>query len=352
MKKIIVSILVFMMVFGITGCKNNITPNGEASSKNESNSLKDNSTSMGGITEVSRPEVVTKKYSFRATSTVTDPIKETFHDSKNGNTLKYSLFLPDDYSPNKKYPVILFLHGAGELGVDNARHLYNLEKMFLNNADYISQAILLCPQTPEWWNLDRQYNGDGAGTLTSAMNLLEKIQKEYSCDKNRIYVTGLSMGGHGTWALLERYGNVFAAGVPLCGFGNTSNGAAFKDIPIRIYHGTADPTVSYNSSQQMYDSIIAAGGNKVELFPLHGVLHDAWNYAYADRDLFKWLFSQNKAKGEVKYTPPDCFRVVDSNGKTVISDADIDMVDYALDYVDNIGGVDIKIWLNNEGKQS
>lgn len=351
MKKAIISILILTMLFGITGCKNNIRDkNGDISKLNNTNNSQYDNISSDVTTEPTRPEVVTKKYTFRATSTVTDPIKETFYDSKNGNTLKYCLYLPDDYSASKKYPVILFLHGAGEIGNDNSAHIQTLEKMFLNNADYISQAILLCPQTPEWWNLDRNYTGDKQGTLSSAMNLLNKIQKEYSCDKNRIYVTGLSMGGYATWEMLEHYGNVFAAGVPLCGFGNTNNGAAFKNIPIRIYHGTADPTVSYSSSQSMYNSIIAAGGTKVALFPLHGVLHDAWNYAYADRDLFGWMFSQNKAKGVVKYSPPDCFRIVDSIGKTVISDIDVDMVDYAIDYWDNVGGVEIKIWLTKEGQ--
>ena len=73
------------------------------------------------------------------------------------------------------------------------------------------------------------------------------------------------MGGYATWEVLERYGNIFAAGVPLCGFNDANNGAAYKDIPIRIYHGTADPTVSYSSSQNMYNSIVSAGGTKVEL---------------------------------------------------------------------------------------
>lgn len=354
MKKATILILILIMLSGITGCKNNVTENSNIIKPNESSNPTsdiENSQTEDVSTENERPEVITKKYAFRPNSTVTDPIKETFYDSQNGNTLQYCLYVPDDYSPSKKYPVILFLHGAGEIGNDNSTHIKTLEKMFLNNADYISQAILLCPQTPEWWNLDRNYTGDKQGTLSSAMNLLNKIQNEYSCDKNRIYVTGLSMGGYATWEILEHYGNVFAAGVPLCGFGNTNNGAAFKNIPIRIYHGTADPTVSYSSSQQMYNSIIAAGGTKVELFPLHGVLHDAWNYAYADRDLFNWLFSQNKAKGEVKYSPPACFRVVDSKGKTVISDEDIDMTDYKIDYWDNIGGVDIYIWLTQSGQE-
>ncbi len=300
--------------------------------------------------KTSRPEKVMHIYPYKNRFSMPKPLKDTFYDSQNGNTLKYCLFLPDDYSPSKKYPVILFLHGAGELGTDNVSQLNNIKNMFGCNGDYISNAILLCPQTAEWWNLDREGYGDQKGTLGSALHLLNKIQQEYSCDKNRIYVTGLSMGGYATWELLEHYGDIFAAGVPLCGFGNTENGTAFKDIPIRIYHGTADPTVSFSSSQRMYDSIIAAGGQKVELFPLLDVKHDAWNYAYADRDLFAWLFAQSKkADSDTKYEVTPCFKVVDSSGKTVIFDNDIYVVDYYLDYSNDLNSVDVKIWLNQEG---
>ena len=179
MKKTIISILILTLLLCTVGCKNtkgdNIVPSStpETSSNdevttskpNETSKPKPNNTSSSVNTEPTRPEKVTKKYAFRADSTVTDPIKETFYDSENGNTLKYCLYLPDDYTPSKKYPVILFLHGAGELGTDNSTHIKTLEKMFLNNADYISQAILLCPQTPEWWRLDRNYVGDEGGTL-------------------------------------------------------------------------------------------------------------------------------------------------------------------------------------------
>lgn len=327
-------------------------PDTQETGLNDSSDIIQNnsSDSRADDNKVSRPEKVTQVYSYKNRFSMPIPKKDTFFDSENGNTLKYCLFLPDDYSPTKKYPLILFLHGAGELGTDNVSQLNNIKNMFACNGDYISNAILLCPQTAEWWNLDRESYGDQRGTLGSALHLLNKIQQDYSCDKNRIYVTGLSMGGYATWEILEHYGDIFAAGVPLCGFGNTENGAAFKDIPIRIYHGTADPTVSFSSSQRMYNSIVAAGGQMVELFPLLDVKHDAWNYAYADRDLFAWLFAQNKeADSNTAYEVTPCFRVVDSNGKTVISDSDIYVVDYYLNYSDDSNSADVKIWLNQEG---
>ncbi len=364
------------MLFGITGCKNNpdnngalskpdnsssdeaVTskPNDNATSKpnNAQNSKPNNSkpanTQSSVSTTPTRPEKVTKVYNINFDFDVNDPIKETFYDAQNGNTLPYALYVPKDYSASKKYPVLLFLHGAGELGNDNNKQLNNIKKMFTYNGDFISQCILICPQTPVWWNLDRDYQGDQKGTLGSVLHLLDDIQNKYSCDKNRIYVTGLSMGGYATWDILESYGDIFAAGVPLCGGGNSGNGAAFTNIPIRIYHGTNDPTVSFNSSQSMYNAIKAAGGNKVELFALHGVAHDAWNYAYADRDMFSWLFAQNKATNpSCSYEYVNYFRIVDANGKTVISEEDIFFVDYIIDW-DNDDAVDIDVHLTEDGK--
>ncbi|MBO5358819.1 MAG: dienelactone hydrolase family protein [Clostridia bacterium] len=377
MKKTIISILILTMLFGIAGCKNNpdknsgalskpdnsssdeaVTskPNDNATSKpnNAQNSKPNNSkpanTQSGISTTPTRPEKVTKVYNVNFDFDVNDPIKEVFYDSKNGNSLPYALYIPKDYSASKKYPVILFLHGAGELGNDNQKQLNNIRNMFTYNGDFISQCILICPQTSVWWNLDRQYTGDQGGTLGSALHLLEKIQKTYSCDKNRIYVTGLSMGGYATWDILESYGDIFAAGVPLCGGGNSGNGAAFVDIPIRIYHGTNDPTVSFNNSQNMFNAIKAAGGEKVSLYPLNGVGHDAWNPAYRDRDLFSWMFAQNKASNPSgKYDYIHYFRIVDSNGKTVISDDDLFYTDYTIDW-DNDGAVDIDVHLTEDGK--
>lgn len=310
----------------------------------------DNTISSDVTNQIIRPEKVTTVYKFSIKTANNEHIKKVYYDSQNGNTLQYCLFLPDDYSADKKYPVILFLHGAGEIGSDNVTQLRNINNMFIKNPDYVSQSILICPQTPEWWRLDREY-GDGKGTLTSALHLLQEIQKEYSCDENRIYLTGLSMGGYATWELLEHYGDIFAAAVPVCGYGNEMNGQAFVDIPIRIYHGTADPTVSFSSSQDMYNAIVAAGGQKVELFPLEGVGHDAWLYAYADTTMFDWMFAQDKSKTTpTTINPTVPFRVVDSNGNTVITDDDIKEVDYTIHSSKNSGPVDIELLLTDEGK--
>lgn len=261
--------------------------------------------------------------------------RKEFKDSSSGKSLPYRLYIPQGYDKSHKYPVLLFLHGAGERGTDNTVSLSNFKKSFRTAGDLLKQAIIVAPQCPEsgWWNIDEEY-GDEKGWLGAAMRLLNEIKAEYPCDDDRIYVTGLSMGGYATWSLLERYPTVFAAGVPVCGWGNTGAASILKNIPIWIYHGTADPTVSYSSSESMYNSIKSAGGNMIELIPLYGVKHNAWDYSYTDRNMFCWLFSQSRKKAQshntdYEYIP--IFEVKSPQNESVITDADI--TDYNFEYI-------------------
>lgn len=271
-----------------------------------------------------RPEKVLEVFPFECDFAIPVFQRKIFIDSENGNVLPYRLFVPADYDASNQYPVILFLHGAGEIGTDNQKQLENMQKMFENNGDLVSQAIVVCPQSNAWWNLDRQFKGDQKGTLGSVLHLLEEIKSNYSCDNNRIYVTGLSMGGYATWSLLQEYGDIFAAGMPVCGGGDYTKGYVLKEIPIRIYHSKDDPTVPFYNSKSMYDAIINAGGNKVNFIALDGLGHNSWDYAYSDREAFCWLFAQNKSQnptGKYEYIP--CFRIIDEKGETIISDEDI-----------------------------
>lgn len=287
------------------------------------------------ITETQSPQASTPKeeelflyqkllkgYSLKNDFVIPEFKHATYYDSNTGSSMPYRLFLPDNYNAKNKYPVLLFLHGAGELGTDNTSHMPNFLQSFEVAGDILRQAIIICPQSNYWWYLD--VGGYEDGELAIAKRLVDSIVEKYNGDTNRIYVTGLSMGGFGTWQMIERYENYFAAAVPVCGWGNTSAGATFAKVPIWIYHGTDDPTVNFYSSAELYNEIIRNGGKMVQFTKLEGVGHDAWNHSYSDRKMFCWMFSQNrKTHQSNSYTYFPYFKVVAPNGQTIITDDDL-----------------------------
>lgn len=346
-------LLTFCVVISLalSGCKKDENKNTSSADTPGTSSAVESDISSAPA-ENTRPEKVTKVYKtdFAYSEKASEKCKYT--DPQNGNTVPYRLLLPEGYTASKKYPVLLFLHGAGEQGKENTRQLANITAMFKNNGDFISQCIFVCPQTNNWWYLDSAADGDGGGTLTSAYHLLEEIMQKYSCDKNRIYLTGLSMGGYGTWEMLGRYGSTFAAAIPLCGLISDFPGEVYKDIPIKIYHGTFDKTVPYAASQAMYDKIIAAGGKKAELTLLPEYDHNVWDYVYGNREIFSWLFAQNKASNPtMKYEAVPYFRVEDKSGKVLITEANIVSQYFHRASPDN-ESMDCEIWLNKEGKEA
>lgn len=300
--------------------------------------------------EPTYPEKVIKVYPFDTSFPNVKVKKDVYNDPKNGNSLPYHLYFPKDYDPQKKYPLLIALHGAGEIGSDNKSQLNNMKNLFNCNGDLLAQGFVLCPQSNAWWNLDYAEDGDEGGTLGSVLHLLEDLQDTYSIYKNRIYVTGLSMGGYATWDLLQDYGHLFAAGIPICGGGNASKATALKNIPIKIYHSLDDDTVHFNSSQKMYDAITAAGGKKVEFIQLDGIGHAAWDYAYADREAISWLYSQEKtenASGNYTYRP--YFTVRNSNGDAIITEEDFDNLYYTISYEGDTLIYTVELLLNDAG---
>lgn len=270
-----------------------------------------------------------------------------YNDNSSGKTLPYRLYVPADYDSSKKYPVLFWLHGAGERGSNNTSQIAYLSKSFNVAGDFLNEAIILAPQCPEygWWYIDQyeeEYEDEG-GYLGAAMHLLYKIESEYSCDKSRIYVAGLSMGGFATWSVLERYSNHFAAGVPICGWGNAYAAEQLAGIPIWIYHGDADQTVSYSASTIMYNAIKDAGGEMVHLTTLFGVGHNAWDYALRDRNLFCWMFAQRKGKDD-SYKFVSKLSVVSPNGETVLTAEDIDYTE--LSYEGNNAHLRAELYFN------
>ena len=360
LKKVISLLILLCLILLITSCGKSNTTSDELNTLSESSNasskvLSDNSKVASANSQTSSEplgvETVTKVYPFKIAATNTTPecIKKVFKDTQSGNTIPYCLYIPNNYSPSKKYPVILYLHGAGSIGNDNSTQLIAISKMFECNGDIVSNAFVICPQSPEWWSLDKSSN-DNNGTLSSALRLLNNITEKYSCDKNRIYLTGVSMGAFGTWSMLERHGDVFAAAVPICGGGNSYNGAAFIDIPIKIYHGTKDTTVAFSRSEDMYNAIIKAGGKKVDFIRLEGYDHNIWSHVFSERELFCWMFSQSKANtSDSANEYIGIFSIRDSKGKTIITDNDVVETNYRRESKQNDKMI-IELTLTSDGR--
>ena len=281
-----------------------------------------------------RAETVVKNYKFEDEFFAPLYDKLTFKDTKTDKVLPYSLHIPDNYSKSKKYPVLLLLHGRGAQGSDHISASTSFATLFTYNADIVTDSIIVIPQTTGWWSAHEM--GQDDGWLGVVMRLLYKIESSYSCDTDRVYIMGLSMGGYGTWDALSYYGDHFAAGVPICGGGDPSFADKLADIPIWIYHGEADDTVSINQSEVMYNAITRAGGKKIHFTRLPGVTHDSWLNAFRSRELFSWLYAQNKSKNkDSSYEIVPYFRILDSNGKTVITEFDSSALAFA-----NMNGVE------------
>jgi predicted peptidase len=205
--------------------------------------------------------------------------------------LNYLLYLPKGYNPKpkEKYPLILFLHGAGERGDDlNRVKVHGIPKIVEQKDDF--PFIAVSPQCPadSWWT----------GELEALNALLDDIIGKYAVDENRIYLTGLSMGGYGTWSLAIAYPKRFAAIVPICGGGGTSDIvriSAIKDVPAWVFHGAKDSVVKLEQSERMVNALKQAGGNvKFTVYP--DADHDSWTATYDNPELYEWLSKQSKIK--------------------------------------------------------
>jgi predicted peptidase len=181
-----------------------------------------------------------------------------------------------------RWPVILFLHGSGERGDDlTAVKKHGLPKFLDLQPDF--PFIVVAPQCPEdeWWD---------SATLAA---LLDRVERRYRVDSRRIYVTGLSMGGYGTWALALHQPRRFAAIAPVCGGGNRLLAKRIAHLPAWVFHGADDDIVPATQSEQMVKALRAAGGNpKLTLYP--GTGHDSWTETYANLELYEWLLRHTR----------------------------------------------------------
>ncbi|MFT5523323.1 MAG: putative peptidase [Pirellulaceae bacterium] len=214
--------------------------------------------------------------------------------------LPYRLLKPKNYDATKKYPLVIFFHGAGERGTDNFNQLVHGMSDFAS--DEVMQShpcFVIAPQCPAgqmWvdvpWSLDSHTMPKKATpAMRSTIELLDQTAAKYSIDTQRIYVTGLSMGGFGTWDAIQRYPKKFAAAIPVCGGGDTAEAKTIKSVPVWAFHGDKDNAVKTSRSRDMIAAIKKAGGEpKYTEYP--GVGHNSWAQTYANRKVYDWLFKQ------------------------------------------------------------
>ncbi|MED5586214.1 MAG: sialate O-acetylesterase [Verrucomicrobiota bacterium] len=223
-----------------------------------------------------------------------------------GQKLGYWLHVPQAEAPAGGWPMFLFLHGAGERGNNLERVKVHGPPKLIGKVDELKNAVVISPQCPSesWWI---------ARTL---MQLLKEVIDEHgkSIDLNRIYVTGLSMGGYGSWDLISKYPGFFAAAAPICGGGdigrlNLRLGSKIQrsfrigdlkkagDIPVWAFHGDKDGVVPQRETEILVDALKDAGNKKVKFTSYPGVGHDSWTRTYANPEFYKWIFSQSKKTG-------------------------------------------------------
>jgi predicted peptidase len=207
--------------------------------------------------------------------------------------LDYLLFLPKDYNPKseKRWPLILFLHGSGERGTNVWKvATHGPPKIVNQRPDF--PFIVVSPQCPEGQTWSNEV----------LLGLLDKVCSSLAIDTNRVYLTGLSMGGYGTWSLGLAYPGRFAAMVPICGGGeiitvlvaSSEMAQAIKTMGIWAFHGGKDPVVPLEESQRMVEAVKKIGASDVKLtvFPEAG--HDSWTEAYNNPELYDWLLKHQR----------------------------------------------------------
>lgn len=231
--------------------------------------------------------------------------------SKAGFLLPYRILYPENYDPERAYPLVLFLHGVLERGRDNEQQLINGAKLFLkeeNRKDY--PAIVIFPQCPpeSYWatvaiesnqypiRIRFRYEEPPVAALEACMQLVEKLVEDKKADSRRLYIMGLSMGGMGTLEAISRYPDMFAAAVPMCGAGDTSYCSRYAGkVALWLFHGAEDKGIDPECSRSVVRTLKASGATvRYTEYPQTG--HNCWDSALAEPTLVSWMFQQRLRK--------------------------------------------------------
>lgn len=212
-----------------------------------------------------------------------DPVQG---ESAPADALPYLLYLPDGYDldPDRQWPLVLFLHGAGERGSDLLGvTTQGLPKSVEAGGDY--PFVIVAPQCP--------WHSSWTSELTTLSVLLDEVSVEYRVDPDRTYVTGLSMGGRGTWAMATRYPDRFAAIAPICGGWLPEAVGRIRRLPVWAFHGEEDTVVPIAHTEELVAALESFGGD-VRFTRYPDTDHDSWTRSYDDPELYAWLLAQRR----------------------------------------------------------
>jgi predicted peptidase len=212
---------------------------------------------------------------------------DRIHKDANGKEVKYVLFVPEGYKGDKEYPLILFLHGAGETGTDGRKQVKVGLGKAIGKREKTFEFLAIFPQSQKGgWKAD---SAEGKRALA----ILDEVQKDYKVDPKRIYLTGLSMGGAGTWSLATAHPDRWAAIVPICGRGDPAQADKVKDLPCWCFVGDKDNEKLVKNSRDMMKALWDVGGhpNYTE-YP--GVGHNCWDATYGNDYLYQWLLKHKR----------------------------------------------------------
>lgn len=228
-------------------------------------------------------------------------VREVARSDSSGGTFAYRLLSPSNVEPGRLYPLVLFLHGAGERGGDNKAQLnYFPEWMASPEMREAYPCYILAPQCPDgdawshisWRSVEAKPLDLGpTDPMLATLDALKDVVHNEPIDIRRVYLTGLSMGGFGSWDLAMRHPDWFAALIPICGGGVIAEAHRITDVPTWAFHGASDNVVPTQLTRDMVKAIEEAGGSP-RYTEYEGVGHDSWTATYTDRDVLTWMFMQ------------------------------------------------------------
>jgi predicted peptidase len=281
------------------------------------------------VFRIVRTMLVASVFAIPARSTEVGDFQARSHKISSTKTMVYRLFIPKNYQASGKYPLVLSLHGAGERGNDNTAQLkLDVSNMWADDSIQSKHpSFVLAPQCPandKWVDVDwalgsyDQSKVPISDEMQGVVAILDSLGREFSLDPDRIYVTGLSMGGYGTFDIVTRYPNRFAAAYSVCGAGDPRKAPAIAALPVWAVHAADDPTVPVAGSRDMINALKQAGAQpKFTEYPVsQRIGHGAWVPAAKEPGLVAWMYSQVRA-------PVSAIRISPIRGKDGKGNAEV-----------------------------